>query len=213
MTTTREKILKTSLGLFNKKGIDQVSIRDITSKLKISVGNLNYYFPSKNDIVHALCLECIGKVDEAVQEFFIHPTYTVFETIYKQTDLIFSIQLQYSFIFKNRYAEILTSLPTLQDHYRKILKVRFDEWMKLHTLLVRQGLANSQLIAESYPLSYMLNTLALFWHQEASIYFPEFTDKQKKAHGLSVMFQAYKPYLTKKGLDQLMPLLKKLAHY
>lgn len=213
MTSTRDKILKTSLELFNKNGIDNVGVRNIALKLKIRVGNLNYYFPTKNDIVHALCLEFIGKVDVAIKEFFIKSHGPIFEILYRQIDVIFTIQLEYSFLFANRYAEIITSLPPVQEHYRKLLKVRFDEWMQLHVLLVRQKLATPQLVKDSYAFSYILNMLALFWHQESAIYFPEYSDKQKKAQGLSVFFHAYKPYLTKKGVRQLMPLLKSLEHY
>jgi len=39
MNQTQHKILKTSLKLFNKHGVDGVSIRDIAGKLNISVGN------------------------------------------------------------------------------------------------------------------------------------------------------------------------------
>jgi len=213
MATTRDKILKTSLGLFNKRGIDGVSMRDIALKVNIRVGNLNYYFPTKNDIVHALCIELIDKVDAAIEGFFARSDKPVFEILYDQTEMIFSIQQDYGFIFTKRYAEILTSLPPVQKHYRETLKNRFDEWLQLHTLLVQQNLATPQLVEDSYPLSYILNTLALFWHQETEIYFPEYTDEQKRAQGLSVLFHAYKPYLTTEGLNQLMPLLKPLERY
>ena len=213
MNKTREKILITSLELFNKSGIEEVSLRDISSKLNIRVGNLNYYFPSKNDIVHALCMDFIGKVDEAVGEIFKRSFENLFELMYRQADIIFSIQLEYRFIFNKSYAEIITSLPSVQEHFTKVLKIRFDEWMNFHTLLVQQKLAQRRIITDSYPLSYILNILALFWHQEASIYLPDLKDEHKKDHALSIMFHAYKPYLTKKGLDQLMPLLKKLEHY
>lgn len=50
---TREKIIKISIELFNEKGIQNVSIRDIASKSNISIGNLTYYFKKKNDLIHA----------------------------------------------------------------------------------------------------------------------------------------------------------------
>lgn len=213
MNKTKNKILKTSLDLFNENGIENVRIRDIASKVNIRVGNLNYYFPTKNDILNALCLEFIDKVDEAINEVFTHPPKMIFERMYLQASIIFSVQLEYRFIFTKRYAEILTSLPSVQKYYQKVLKTRFDEWMEFHTILVEQKLAYPNIIKESYALSYILNTLALFWHQETTIYFPDYTDNQKKEHGLSVLFHAYKPYLTNKGLKQLMPLIKELEHY
>ncbi|MCB0636788.1 MAG: TetR/AcrR family transcriptional regulator [Lewinella sp.] len=48
---TREKIIQTALQLFNEKGLSQVGVREIARALDISVGNLSYHFPKKEDIV------------------------------------------------------------------------------------------------------------------------------------------------------------------
>ncbi len=213
MNKTQHKILKVSLELFNAKGIDGVSIRDISSNLKISVGNLNYYYPSKNDIIHGLCLEFMSRIDQLVAEVFKTQAGNLFEIIYKQAEAIFTAQLEYRFIFNRRYAEVVTSLPSVQKHYQEILKIRFDEFKTFKGLLVKEKLARPDLIEDAFPVTYMMNILVIFWQQEIEIYFPEFTDKQKIQHGLTVFLHAYKPYLTKKGLNQLMPLLKKLEHY
>lgn len=213
MKNTREKILKSSLTLFNKQGVDGVSIRDITGELNIRVGNLNYYFPSKNDIIHALCIEFIAKVDEAVLEILKFQARNLFEMAHRQVEAIFTIQLEYRFILNKRYAEITTSLPPVQQHFQKALQTRFDEFMMFHTALVNEKLARPDLTEDNSSISYILNILSLFWHQEIEIYFPEFTDQQKIRHGTSIFFHAYKPYLTAKGKKQLLPLLKKLEHY
>ena len=41
---TKHKILKTALDLFNKEGLDQVSVRRIAVEMNISDGNLRYHF-------------------------------------------------------------------------------------------------------------------------------------------------------------------------
>lgn len=50
----REDIIKTSIDLFNQRGYGNVSLRDISGALHISVGNLNYYFAKKQDILGAI---------------------------------------------------------------------------------------------------------------------------------------------------------------
>lgn len=50
----REDILRTSTVLFNERGYGNVSLRDISGALGISVGNLNYYFAKKQDILQAI---------------------------------------------------------------------------------------------------------------------------------------------------------------
>ena len=54
---TRKEILDMSRKLFNQRGFNDVSIRDIATALGISNGNLTYYFKRKEEIVEALITE------------------------------------------------------------------------------------------------------------------------------------------------------------
>ncbi len=54
--TTKEKILKAALELFNKYGLANVRLQMIADESGISVGNLAYHFKNKKAIVHALSL-------------------------------------------------------------------------------------------------------------------------------------------------------------
>lgn len=50
----RESIIDTAVALFNERGYGSVSLRDISGALGISVGNLNYYFAKKQDLLGAI---------------------------------------------------------------------------------------------------------------------------------------------------------------
>lgn len=50
---TRERIIEGAIGLFNRHGVQQVSIEQIAATLKMSPGNIPYYFPAKRDLIHA----------------------------------------------------------------------------------------------------------------------------------------------------------------
>ena len=54
MEDTRAKILTTAARLFEQQGYRSVSMRAIAAQLGISVGNLTYHFPHKQDIATAL---------------------------------------------------------------------------------------------------------------------------------------------------------------
>ena len=54
---TRDKILDQSLKMFNERGIEYVGLRELAAILNIRVGNISYYFPTKDDLVNELSQE------------------------------------------------------------------------------------------------------------------------------------------------------------
>lgn len=54
MEDTRGRILTAAARLFEQQGYRSVSMRAIAAELGISVGNLTYHFPHKQDIATAL---------------------------------------------------------------------------------------------------------------------------------------------------------------
>lgn len=57
---TRERILDTSLELFNEKKASNVSTVQISAAMKISPGNLYYYYANKEDVIRCLWEERIS---------------------------------------------------------------------------------------------------------------------------------------------------------
>lgn len=52
----KAEILSTAKDLFNTRGYNEVSMRNIADALEISVGNLTYHFKKKEDLVEAVIL-------------------------------------------------------------------------------------------------------------------------------------------------------------
>ena len=59
---TAQRILSTTLALFNRFGEPNVSTTLISSELSISPGNLYYHFPAKDELVTALFEEYQAKL-------------------------------------------------------------------------------------------------------------------------------------------------------
>lgn len=213
MGGTRNDILEAALELYNKHGIEQVTTRDIAKKIGISSGNLTYHFPTRNDIFFSLMGRLLEDIDRALS-MPVEPDHkNPLMLCYHQCLIIINKQLDYEFIFNKRYAELITALPEMQKLLQEVLVKRFDQWKMLNEQLVKDGLASSELRKETHAHSHILNIIGLYWHQEVAIYFPEMNRAQKAEHAVALIFQSYKPYLTKKGLAVLKPFIRKLEHY
>lgn len=64
----RETIFRESVRLWNEKGYENVSMRDIAGACNIGTGNLTYYFPKKEDILMYYHDRVMDTVEERVSE-------------------------------------------------------------------------------------------------------------------------------------------------
>ena len=136
---TREKILNTSLKEFNKKGIQDVSLRGIAKKVGISVGNLNYHFPTTNDIIYELSVHLVDDVNKAIAAMMEVPAPNSLISLHNMMRTIFTTQLKYRFVFKGRYAEIVTTIPKMQDHIQESFANHFTHGIHIFQQLVTEG--------------------------------------------------------------------------
>ncbi|WP_423459245.1 TetR/AcrR family transcriptional regulator [Ottowia sp. VDI28] len=114
---TAERILLTTLDLFNRYGEPNVSTTMISAELNISPGNLYYHYPSKDELVNTL----FGQFETALHEllgaaegvrdvedawFFLH---SLFELIW-----------QYRFLYRD-LNHLLSRNRRLETHFPAIL--------------------------------------------------------------------------------------------
>lgn len=201
--------------MFNEGGLQEVSLRDISKQVGISVGNLNYHFPTTNDIILALSIQLVEEINNSINNKMANadaaqdPLTSLFELM----KISFATQLKYQFMFNSRYAEIVVNIPEIQEHYQKTFQGHFTVGVEHIEHLIDQGYIDKSLLKDVNGFTYMVNMLGTFWQQELAIFQPDLSDNRKIDQALAVMFQAYRPYLTTKGLDILNPLLIELVPY
>jgi AcrR family transcriptional regulator len=129
---TRQRILDTSLAMFNTQGEPNVTTNHIADELEISPGNLYYHFRNKDDIIEHL----FARYEERMDNALAAPSGRLpeLEDIWLQLHLVFECIWDYRFLYRD-LVEILSRNRRLRMRFARILK-RADE--RAH--LVMRGL-------------------------------------------------------------------------
>ena len=212
---TAERILGTTLELFNRFGEPNVSTTMISAELSISPGNLYYHFPSKDELVNTLfdqyegglyallaASEDVGDVEDAW--FFLH---SLFELIW-----------QYRFLYRDlnhllsRNRRLETHFPPILMRKKGALRVILDQLLSPEAAAQdepapRDAIAASMVVLLTYWLSYEYvlqprtamepenaqDALLRGAYHVLSLLAPHL-DQARRAH-LQALTQAYQPAL------------------
>lgn len=187
---TRLEILQTAKALFNERGFNDVSTRDIANALGISKGNLSYYFKRKEDIVEAILEEFPGnppdtpKTMAALNEFLLDMQDTVQEN---------------AFYFWH-HAQLSQLSPKIKELQREMYRCNVQKLRNAFKRFQEEGYFLLEQVEGQYNRT--IDTLLL-----SSIYWLPFcTLKQEKLVENDFQKQAWSilfPLLTEKGRKQL----------
>lgn len=134
---TRDRILDTSLTLFNVVGEPNVTTLLISDELDISPGNLYYHFKSKGDIV----CELFGWYEDEMLDLLAVPddVDVSLEQIGIFLHLTFEAIARYRFLYQD-LVNVLSRYDNLQRRFRHILKLKRKAFAILCNSLRRQSL-------------------------------------------------------------------------
>ena len=126
---TRQRILDTSLAMFNGQGEPNVTTNHIADELEISPGNLYYHFRNKDDIIEQL----FARYEERMDTALATPAARLpgLEDIWLQLHLVFECIWDYRFLYRD-LVEILSRNRRLRLRFARILK-RADD--SAHTVM------------------------------------------------------------------------------
>ena len=156
---TRDRILNTSLSLFNSLGEPNVTTLLISDELDISPGNLYYHFRSKGDIVEELFIAFEAEMQDLLavpedvdisldqQSFFLH--------------LLFEAVARYRFLYQD-LVNVLSRYERLQARFKRILKNKTRAFRSICESLRRQNMMQIEQ-EELDSLCEQLTLTACYW--------------------------------------------------
>ncbi|GAA0350405.1 TetR/AcrR family transcriptional regulator [Bowmanella denitrificans] len=154
---TAQRILFTSLELFNTHGESAVTSVDIAMELDISPGNLYYHFKGKEVIVLAL----FELYREQMHPLLIAPQQTLeLDEFFYFLHLLLDVNLTFRFLYRNP-VDLLEKYPGLVKPFRLLLKQQDQRLEDCLNQFIGQGL----LSLEPSDVPLMLQQLGLVFSQ------------------------------------------------
>lgn len=152
--TTKERILRTALELYNKSGPETVTVRHIAAEMGISHGNLCYHYPNTETIVRALYNELVAEMNKMVTNSQFTPAEdvkTVLQMVLTAARKGFETLYRYRFVLLNFHA-IMRSDEYIRKNYSELTRQRQTEFRMITDALILAGVFRP----ESYPGQYDL---------------------------------------------------------
>jgi TetR/AcrR family transcriptional regulator, fatty acid metabolism regulator protein len=128
---TRDKILRAAKQLFEEKGFESASVREIATLAEVNVALINYHFGSKEQLLAELIEEMTAQTHLKLSDITkssISPMQKINEAIDVLADKIYSNKRYYQMIHR----ELSTpQRPEMNDRIAKPLKRNRDELAKM----------------------------------------------------------------------------------
>ncbi|GAB3902766.1 hypothetical protein GCM10028803_30010 [Larkinella knui] len=200
--TKEEKIVGKALEMFNERGIEYVGLRELAATLGIRVGNITYYFPTKDDLVNRLAQDL-----SALNE----------RTMGEENRSLFSFLNQYRHVFENhvQYRCLLLSFVHLMEQ-NKVISARYKETEKKRYSTIVANLSSLQAFGYLVPeadtdfLVSVVTLAARFWISEAALSFRHLSPPEQITQYITLLAKLFIPYATEKGKDDIQRFLASL---
>jgi|TARA_B110000444_G_scaffold10060_1_gene8634 AcrR family transcriptional regulator len=196
VSSTRIKIVESSILLFNKKGLANVRLQDIAEYNNISPGNLTYHFKTKKDLMDYIIYYMIRKLVEIEA--------TQRESL-KQMSLYNILRNNLVFLFNYRFffrdiLEIINLVPNAKSVFKDVNKINEKFSIEYINISIKNGYMKKEAFDGQYK-TFAKNNWSIV---SSSLTTWEVLDDSKNKYRKifdEIMGHFY-PYLTKKGVDR-----------
>ena len=202
---TRERILETSLRLFNDFGEPNVTTTTIADELNISPGNLYYHYRNKDEITNTIFAEFEREIDATLAVPARRRADV--EDIWLFLHVMFELVWRYRFLYRD-LNDLLSRNRTLEIHFKQILE------RKVRTAsALLEGLADAgdleATAAEVPALATNMVVVATYWLSFEYVRSPRnFAEGEVVARGAFQVMSMVAPFL--RGASRA--LFERLAH-
>lgn len=194
----REKILVTALEMFNESGLHAVGVREIAKKLSISVGNLTYHFPKKEDIVTEILWLLNKQNTNLYEDFFIdEPSLESFLQLMKG---IFENQYEYRGVVISA-VEVKRVYEQYYD-FNAVEEKRLTILSTIITKLIKAGELKLNGSGKDFMVSFM-SLFSQYWIQEAFVTYGELSKEEVIEKYLLLLSQQLAIFATPQGLESM----------
>jgi AcrR family transcriptional regulator len=164
---TRDRILHTSLALFNEEGEANTTTIDIANEMDISPGNLYYHFKGKDEIIS----ELFDQYEHAISDTLSAPIASPLSSDRSSTEdnwyylyVVLEEMYQYRFLYHN-LDNLLQRYPPIKRRFKRLIQLKRAALYAICQALLQQeiidarhqqlpGLADNMTLCMTFWLSY-----------------------------------------------------------
>lgn len=166
MNTTKEKIIKSAIGLFNKNGLVNVRLQHIADDAGISVGNLAYHFYSKKAIVISIDKQLENEIRPILNTDRDFPYLIDFDNHLSSYYFLLS---RYAFYFLD-VLEMERAYPRIHERRKKYIQqmiLQVTNWLVLN---VKKGILKKEVQVNQYEQTALtIWMIVTFWMTQLQV--------------------------------------------
>lgn len=201
---TSDRILATSLMLFNEEGEQNVTTVDIANEMDISPGNLYYHFRGKESIIEELYNRYDAELTSLLRQSIDDPLsledhwyfiYVVFEEIYK-----------FRFFYMNS-ADLMLRYPDIERRFRRLINTKIFIIEELCQNLI----GNVHDVGENLDMKLLAENIAMsliYWFPYQQLLHPDLDSVQLIHKGVYHVLSLLVPYSGEHRQDFIVALQK-----
>src|ERR1700739_3483182 len=201
---TKNSIKQKALELFNKKGMLNVTLRDVAASLEKSYGNITYHYKTKERVIEELYADMVEELK--VVSGRILAAGNVFESIMTAPAYTFDLSVKYLFLFKD-FVEIKRTYPKIAKKVDESNPLRKTQLKQALMVLQHQKILRDDLNDED--LDYLMElsgAIRTFFFLNLSM--NDLKKNDLKGSYIKYVNKLIEPYLTIQGREKyknLMP--------